>query len=77
MIRPLSFAPRRIAERDWRDEGGFEVRSSRFSELRTPNFELRVAPFSHVSHFTRHSPWLLAGFFGILLEAPIYQVLHQ
>jgi hypothetical protein len=28
---------------------GFEVRSSRFSELRTPNFELRVAPFPQAS----------------------------
>jgi hypothetical protein len=41
--------------RDWRDEGGFEVRSPRISELRTPNFELQiaplplVAPFSHIS----------------------------
>src|SRR5713101_9894981 len=51
---------RRIAERDWRDgrdEGGFEVRSSRFSELRTPNFELRISPFSHVSHVTPHRLW--------------------
>ena len=24
-------------------------------ELRTTNFELRVAPFSHVSRFTRHA----------------------
>src|SRR5713101_3266002 len=38
---------RRIAERDWawRDERGFEVQSSRFSELRTPNYELRITPF--------------------------------
>ena len=35
--------------RDGRDGGGFEVRSLRFSELRTPNFELRIAPFSPVS----------------------------
>ncbi len=28
---------------------GFEVRSSRFLELRTPNVELRIAPLSHVS----------------------------
>jgi len=31
-------------ERDSRDGRRFEVRSSRFSELRTLNFELRVAP---------------------------------
>ncbi len=33
--------------RDWRerrDGQGFEVRSSKFSELRTLNFELRIAP---------------------------------
>ena len=49
--------PRRIAERDsrdGRDEGEFEIRSSRFSELRTPNVELQIAPFSHV---TRHGLW--------------------
>jgi hypothetical protein len=33
-----------VGTRDWWDERGFEVRSSRFSELRTPNFELRIAP---------------------------------
>ena len=32
--------------RDWRDERRFEVRSSRFSELRTPNFGLRIAPIA-------------------------------
>jgi phospholipid transport system substrate-binding protein len=26
-------------------------------ELRTQNFELLIAPFSHVSRFTQHSPW--------------------
>ena len=60
---------RRIAERDkrvGRDEGEFEVRSSRFSELRTQNFELRIAPFSHVSRFARHGLWPLAEFFSIL-----------
>jgi hypothetical protein len=35
--------------RDGRDEGGFEPRNSRFSELRTPSFELRIAPFMPVS----------------------------
>jgi len=34
-----------------------KVRCSRFPELRTPNFELRIAPFSHVSRFTRHGLW--------------------
>jgi hypothetical protein len=29
-------------ERDWRDGRRFEVRSSRFQELRTQNFELRI-----------------------------------
>ena len=36
-------------ERDSRDERRFEVRSSRFSELRTTNFKLRLAPFSQIS----------------------------
>jgi hypothetical protein len=38
---------------------GFEVRGSRFSELRTQNFELRVAPFSPVSlvsHVALYTP---------------------
>jgi len=35
--------------RDGRDGRRFEVRSSRFPELRTPNFELRVALFPPVS----------------------------
>jgi hypothetical protein len=30
----------------------------------------RVAPFSQVSRFTWHSPWLLANFPSILLEIP-------
>jgi hypothetical protein len=42
-------------QRDGRDWRGFEVRSSRFSELRTTNFELLVAPFSHGSRVARHS----------------------
>ena len=45
------------AQIDTLDGGGFEVRNSRFSELRTPNFELRIASFSHVAHFTRHGLW--------------------
>src|SRR5712691_10153398 len=49
--------------RDERDGGRIEVRSSRLSELRTPNFELRTAPFWHVSRFTFHGPWALADFF--------------
>jgi hypothetical protein len=35
------------AERDWREKRDgrrFEVRSSRFSKLRTLNFELLIAP---------------------------------
>ena len=43
--------------RDERDGRGFEVRSSRFSERRTPNFELWIAPFSQVSRFARHGLW--------------------
>jgi hypothetical protein len=35
-------------KRDGRDGEEFEVRSSGFSELRTQNFELRVAPVAHV-----------------------------
>jgi len=35
--------------RDGRDEGGFEARNSRFSELRTLSFELRIPPFMPVS----------------------------
>ena len=31
---------------------------------------VRVAPFPHVSRFTRHSPWLLTNFPSILLEIP-------
>ena len=31
---------------------------------------VRVAPFSHVSSFTLHSPWRLVNFFSILLEIP-------
>jgi hypothetical protein len=36
---------------------GFEVRSSRFSELRTLNVEFLIAPFSHISHVTHHGLW--------------------
>jgi hypothetical protein len=32
-----------LLKRDGRDDRGFEVRSSRFLELRTQNFELRIA----------------------------------
>ena len=58
---------KRIIVRDGRDGRGFEVRSSRFSELRTPNVELRSAPFSHFSGVTRLGPWPLADFFSSLL----------
>ena len=68
---------RRIAERDWRDEGGFEVRSSRFSERRTPDFELWISPFAHVSRFTRHALWLPADFFSILLASPHANLLAE
>ncbi len=34
-------------KRDGSDGRRFEVRSSRFSELRTWNFELRIAPVAH------------------------------
>src|SRR5437899_2852322 len=43
--------------RDERDRRGFEVRSSRFSELRTSNFELRIA--SNVSHFQKQIVYAL------------------
>ena len=48
------------------------VRDPKFevSELRIQNFELRIAPFSHVSRFTRHDPWTLADCFSILLCQP-------
>ena len=63
--------------RDWRDGRGFEVRSSRFSERRTLNFELRIAPVSHVSRFARDGLWPLAGFFSIiLLEFPCEPIDH-
>src|SRR4029077_17528314 len=38
---------------------GFEVRRSRFSEPRTLNFELWIAPFLHVSRFTHQGLWPL------------------
>ena len=57
---------RRVAERDWRDgrdERDARVRCPKFEvfgtsnpELRTSNFELRIAPFSHVSRFTHQTP---------------------
>ena len=31
------------------------------------NFELQIAPFSHVSRVTRHGLWSLADFLSILL----------
>jgi hypothetical protein len=68
---------RRIAERDWRGEGGFEVRSSRFSERRTPDFELWISPFAHVSRFTRHALWLPVDFFSILLASPHANLLAE
>jgi hypothetical protein len=58
----------KTAERDGLDERGFEVRSSRFLELRTPNFERRIAPFSHVSRFMQHGLVPQANFVSILLD---------
>ena len=46
-----------LGARNRRDGRGFEVRSSRFSERRTPNFELWITPFSQVSRFARHGLW--------------------
>ena len=40
---------RKIAERDWRDE--------RDESNEVGIQSVHVAPFSHVSHFTRHSFW--------------------
>ena len=37
-----------------RDGRGFEIRSSRFTELRTQNFELQIALFPQVSLFSRY-----------------------
>jgi hypothetical protein len=34
----------------------------------TSNFELRIAPFSHISRVTRDVSWTLADFFSILLS---------
>ena len=58
-VRDNRTRPRRIAERDRLDEreGRNEV------EIQS----VRIAPFSHVSHFTRHSPRLLPDSFSILL----------
>ena len=53
---PRIVEPGRLDERDGRHE--VKIQS------------VRVAPFSYVSRFTRHSPWLLANFFSILLEIP-------
>ena len=42
------------------DEGSMsevEVPGTLNSELRTSDFELRIAPFSHVSRVTRHDAW--------------------
>ena len=43
---------------------GFEVRSSMFSELRTPNFG---------SRFRRHALWLPTDCFNILLHSPYHR----
>jgi len=60
---------KRVAVRDWRDEREgrddrvFEVKSSRFLELRTQNFEFRNVPISRLfwrCFLTRFS-WVLEG----------------
>ena len=66
MVR-TSGTPRSVAERDSLDERdgvGFEVRSSRFSECRTPNFGSRFSCMSPL-----HAPRSVAvvDFFSILL----------
>jgi hypothetical protein len=38
---------------DERDGRRIKLRSSKFSELRTQNFELQIAPFPLVSHVPR------------------------
>ena len=48
--------------------GGFEVRSSRFSEPRTSNYGLRISRLSRDSRFTP-----LADFFSILLVVEVIQ----
>ena len=40
--------------------------SSKFLELWTLNFELRIVPFSYVARFTRHGRWRWAAFLNIL-----------
>ena len=50
--------------RDERDGGGFEVRSSRFSELRTLNFGSRLSRLSRSSRLSRAA--ILLGGWGRL-----------
>ena len=71
---PPAFPPQELREeRDGRDGEEFEVRGSRFSELRTQNFELRVTPVatacSSRSQFTEASMDMM-GRVG-LVEIPI------
>jgi len=42
-----------LDERDWQERRGFEVRSSKLSELRTPNFGSRLSRLSRASRFDR------------------------
>jgi hypothetical protein len=44
------------------------VRGPKLGGFETSNFELRIAPFSHISRVTRHVSWTLADFFSILLS---------
>jgi len=36
-------------ELEWRNGGAFELHGSKFSELRTPTFEILIALVSHIS----------------------------
>jgi hypothetical protein len=56
---------RRIAARDGRDERGFEVKSLKFSELRTANFELRIALLARLA--SKKLWWLAPRLFIIPL----------
>jgi hypothetical protein len=43
------------------------------SSLLNPNVKLHVAPFPHVSRFTRHGLWPLADCFSKLLEQRVME----
>jgi hypothetical protein len=53
-------------ERDGREvmrDTGSEMRDTRYPESRISHPELRIAPFSYASRFTRHGLWLLASIY--------------